>query len=252
MAIPSNPITRKEQYLAKAAGQSVSIPDEPLTREEEYLDKIARGGGGGGGTTDYEDLSNKPTLNNVTLEGDLSLSDLGIQEELEAGDNITIEDGVISASGGGEVVEMTYAQYQALTPQQKMDGTVRYVSDYPSGGGGGGGGSLPDYSTTEHKTGQKWIDGKDIYERVIPFRLNNTMDSAWTYISAYNYTHIDYPIGVISQVITADVIRNQSGGHQTRICAGSGICEYNPLTGAFYLNIPQDYTSWIILQYTKA
>lgn len=39
----------------------------------------------------------------------------------------------------GEVVEMTYAQYQALTPQQKMDGTVRYVTDYPSDGGSGAG-----------------------------------------------------------------------------------------------------------------
>lgn len=42
--------------------------------------------------------------------------------------------------GSGEVVEMTYAEYRALTPEQKMDGTVRYISDYPSGGGGGGAG----------------------------------------------------------------------------------------------------------------
>lgn len=30
-------------------------------------------------------------------------------------------------------------------------------------GGGGGGTKLPDYSTTEQKTGRKWIDGKDEY-----------------------------------------------------------------------------------------
>lgn len=30
-----------------------------------------------------------------------------------------------------------------------------------------GGGGLPDYSTTEQLTGQKWIDGKDIYFKVI-------------------------------------------------------------------------------------
>lgn len=34
--------------------------------------------GGGGGTSDYDDLTNKPTVNNVTLEGDLTTSDLGI------------------------------------------------------------------------------------------------------------------------------------------------------------------------------
>ena len=33
-------------------------------------------GGGGGGTTDYEDLSNKPSINGHTLEGDSDTSDL--------------------------------------------------------------------------------------------------------------------------------------------------------------------------------
>lgn len=35
-------------------------------------------GGGGGGTTNYNDLSNKPSINNVTLSGNKSLADLGI------------------------------------------------------------------------------------------------------------------------------------------------------------------------------
>lgn len=48
MAIPNEPIERKEFFLAKAAGQSVETP-EPITREERYLNAIAEGGGGGGG-----------------------------------------------------------------------------------------------------------------------------------------------------------------------------------------------------------
>ena len=36
------------------------------------------GGGGGGGTTNYNELSNKPKINNVELAGNRSLSDLGI------------------------------------------------------------------------------------------------------------------------------------------------------------------------------
>ena len=35
-------------------------------------------GGGGGGTTDYDQLSNRPQINSVTLTGNKSLSDLGI------------------------------------------------------------------------------------------------------------------------------------------------------------------------------
>lgn len=42
------PITRKEMFMAKAAGQSVNVP-EPITREEKYLAAIAASGGGGGG-----------------------------------------------------------------------------------------------------------------------------------------------------------------------------------------------------------
>lgn len=36
------------------------------------------GGGGGGGTDNYNDLSNKPKINNVTLSGNKSASDLGL------------------------------------------------------------------------------------------------------------------------------------------------------------------------------
>ena len=34
---------------------------------------------GGGGTSDYEDLENKPSINNIELSGNKSLNDLGIQ-----------------------------------------------------------------------------------------------------------------------------------------------------------------------------
>lgn len=71
MAIPNNPITREEQYLASMAGQEVDLPQpitrvekylakasgmdietpDPITREEKYLDAIAEGGGGGSSVT---------------------------------------------------------------------------------------------------------------------------------------------------------------------------------------------------------
>ena len=71
MAIPNDPITREEQYLASMAGQEVDLPQpitrvekylakasgmdvetpDPITREEKYLDAIAEGGGGGSSIT---------------------------------------------------------------------------------------------------------------------------------------------------------------------------------------------------------
>ena len=82
MALP-NPITRKEEYLNAIAGGAQEYPATPITREEAYLDAIAKGGGGGGGTTNYNLLQNKPQINNVTLTGNKSLSDLGIIQEIK-------------------------------------------------------------------------------------------------------------------------------------------------------------------------
>lgn len=45
------------------------------------LRRIKEGGGGGtGGTTNYNDLTNKPILNGVTLSGTISLENIGISE----------------------------------------------------------------------------------------------------------------------------------------------------------------------------
>lgn len=49
------PITRKEMFLAKAAGQDVETP-EPITREEMFLSKINGSGGGGSGGGEEGDI----------------------------------------------------------------------------------------------------------------------------------------------------------------------------------------------------
>lgn len=43
--------------------------------------KITIGGGGGGGVTSYNQLTDKPQLNNVTLEGNLSSDDVDVSPE---------------------------------------------------------------------------------------------------------------------------------------------------------------------------
>jgi hypothetical protein len=54
----------------------------------------------GGGTTDYSNLSNKPKINSVELNGNKSLSDLGVQETLVSGTNIkTINNNSLLGSG---------------------------------------------------------------------------------------------------------------------------------------------------------
>jgi hypothetical protein len=68
------PKSRKESYLAKAAGMDVTIPEKPLSRLEQYLDAIAEGGGGGGGgTSDFNDLNNRPKYNGTAMTGDTNI-----------------------------------------------------------------------------------------------------------------------------------------------------------------------------------
>lgn len=90
------PKSRKEQYLATAAGATgIELP-EPASREEIYLNAIAEGGGGGGGGYVL------PTASANTLGG------------VKVGENLSIDaNGVLSAEGGnsGAIVELTTADY---------------------------------------------------------------------------------------------------------------------------------------------
>lgn len=83
----------------------------------------------------YENLLDKPIVNGVLLTGEKSLDDFGIQEVLTAGDNITIEDGVISATGGSgkDIVSVTASTDGQTRNKMRIyfdDGTSVY-SDFP-------------------------------------------------------------------------------------------------------------------------
>ena len=61
---------------------------------------------------DYDNLTHKPQINGHELVGNKSSDDLGLQGKLTAGDNVTIENGVISASGGVSVTVSSAAVNQ--------------------------------------------------------------------------------------------------------------------------------------------
>lgn len=49
------------------------------------------GGGGGGGTSDYSQLSNKPKINNVELDGNKSLADIGAQPAIDSSHKLSAD-----------------------------------------------------------------------------------------------------------------------------------------------------------------
>jgi len=69
--------SRVEKILSATLGNYDKPLPKPQSRVEEYLLAIKEQGGGGGGTTDYNALDNKPSINGTTLQGDLTLEDIG-------------------------------------------------------------------------------------------------------------------------------------------------------------------------------
>ena len=57
-----------------------------------YLNGIAYGGGSGGGTSDYNKLSNRPTINGDVVQGEVSDKILELVEPLTAQDVEDIEE----------------------------------------------------------------------------------------------------------------------------------------------------------------
>lgn len=112
------PKSRKESYLAKAAGMSVSVPEAPESREEQYLAAIADGGGGGG--TTYTAGDGIDITNN-----EISVDTTTIQEKLTAGTGINITDNTISATGGGS----SYNVYSTVTTSSSNRGGAIYLGN---------------------------------------------------------------------------------------------------------------------------
>lgn len=92
----SEPVTRKERYLAKISGENVTLPEKPITREEMYLAKIAEGTSGGETVDTYTKTEIDEKIENVNgeitaIEGKITTANEKIQavetkvEETETG-----------------------------------------------------------------------------------------------------------------------------------------------------------------------
>lgn len=81
-------------------GHRVTITDAEGAHEFDVMD-----GEGGGGTSDYADLTNKPQINNVTLSGNKSLSDIGAASAADVAEKYTKPSSGIPASDLSSAVQ---------------------------------------------------------------------------------------------------------------------------------------------------
>jgi len=155
---------------------------------------------------------------------------------------------VIGGGGNANERELTYAEYQALSEEEQMNGTNYFVKDYPSGSGGGGGSSKHEYSTEEKVVGT-WIDGKPIYEIVIDY------GERIAYTSLGNQPKSDTnPLNIDTLIFCDAEWLQDSLGHRGVLSAGGidGKGVYISSSNGFICGVGNRFsTRYIIMQYTK-
>jgi len=87
--------------------------------------KVVRAGAGGGGTTNYNDLENKPSINDVTLAGNKTSADLGLLDVDQGTEN---EGKVMQVNASGMVVPATLPTPTPSADEVSYDSTPSILS----------------------------------------------------------------------------------------------------------------------------
>ena len=119
----------------------MTIPDGNKEIAEEYpdvinqifdrLDALESGGGGTGGTTNYENLSNKPQLNGVTLEGNKTLDQVGVLAKNQGASN---SGKYLSVGSDGNVVPADAPSGGTVDAEQIKQAVNGYLEENPVSG----------------------------------------------------------------------------------------------------------------------
>lgn len=164
------------------------------------IDLCKPSSGGSGGSSDYTDLSNKPKVNNVTLSGNKTSAQLGLQDALVSGTNIkTVNNN--SLLGSGNVDIPLDEAYTTLT------GTTATLAN------------------------------KNVYGQIIPSGgVTYTLPTATAGIDNYCKLFLDTTnsatVGFSGTTPNPNGVTNMQTGHKYIV-----ICQYNPLKSEWELYI---------------
>ena len=144
---------------------------------EGYVEgMINLSGGGGGGTSDYEELENKPSINDVTLSGNKTTSDLNISYNDLL--NKPYINNMPPSTGAdiGDVLTHTAEGDEWAAPEMPLD----------------------IYSTSERVIGT-WLNGKPLYRKC--FAINVTLSASWTNLASVADLNIDELVKTLPALI---------------------------------------------------
>ena len=176
------------------------------------------GTSGGGGTSNYNDLANKPQINGNTLEGNKTPEQLGISipdmaNYYNKSETNTLLDGKANVS---DLPDMNNYYDKSETDDlldEKVDNSRFNAASLPITSGSATNtkayiDNIADYSTSEKAVG-KWIDGRTVYQKVIP--VNITATNTWN-----NTETIDG----ITRIISAEFLIYEGGNRSNGIRQG--------------------------------
>lgn len=136
-----------------------------------YVEGMINLEGGGGGASDYTDLQNKPSINNVELVGNKTTEDLNISYD-DLQDKPTIRNMPDSSgAAAGDVLTHTASGDEWQPPVKELPPYTTEDEKYLKAVNGNlewaeVSGDKIIYSTTEYAIG-RWIDGKTVYQKTI-------------------------------------------------------------------------------------
>lgn len=109
-----------DDAIANVSGGEVDLTD--YYTKDEVDSAIANVSGGG--TEDYTDLNNKPSINDVTLEGNKTLDDLGIQAKGDYALKSELPTNTVSSTTVTNIVQLSQTEYDALSSK---DSSTLYI-----------------------------------------------------------------------------------------------------------------------------
>lgn len=176
-----------------------------------------------------------------------ALDDYLIMDSPTAGTRKILALNIGGGGGNANVTELTYAQYMALTPAERADGTIYMVTDDPNDSGV----NVPiNYSTAEQDTGLKWIDGKPIYQKT--FSETSCPNNSSVTVASLSSLNIENVVDMKGFAKS----NNQSGYFRTLPFCGGGANDIRIDVSNFDLRIVT-YGDWsgynvtITVYYTK-
>lgn len=175
----------------KCTQQVAESNPDALVQIWAAIDELKAGGGGTGGTTNYNNLSNKPKLNGVTLEGNKTLDQVGVLAKNQGSSN---SGKYLSVGSDGNVVPADAPSGGTVDPEQIKQAVNGYLEENPVSGM---------TEEQEQQLNQNTTDVADLKSAMpkVDSTLSNTGEAADAKVTGQKITNISSEVSSLRDTV---------------------------------------------------